>query len=237
MSSHHIIRDDQEPALIIANGEACDSEILGELLEWSPFVVVLDGAIQRVLDLGIKVDVLLGDFDGDIPLNETSGRPNEGTKAASYFENIQTQQSDIQIIHTPDQNKTDLEKAIDFLIEKGHKAVNIVWATGRRADHSITNMTNLVRYKNQIKVVMIDSYSKIFPIVGSFEKWYTKGTPISLIPVGNASSIITSGLKYNLNNEELIMGFRSGNSNEADADGFVKISYAKGELLLMECWD
>ena len=56
MSSHHIIREKQEPALIIANGEACSGELLGQLLEWSPFIVVLDSAIHRVLDLGIKVD-------------------------------------------------------------------------------------------------------------------------------------------------------------------------------------
>lgn len=63
MSSHHIVRDDQEPALIIANGLACNNELLGQLLEWSPLVIVLDAAIERVLELGIKVDVLLGDFD------------------------------------------------------------------------------------------------------------------------------------------------------------------------------
>ena len=57
MSSHHVIRDKQEPALIIANGEACSEELLGQLLEWSPFVVVLDSAIHRVLDLGIKATV------------------------------------------------------------------------------------------------------------------------------------------------------------------------------------
>ena len=54
MSSHHIIRDKQEPALIIANGEECSMDLLEQLLEWSPTVVVLDGAIQRVIDLGIK---------------------------------------------------------------------------------------------------------------------------------------------------------------------------------------
>jgi len=27
MSSHHIVRDDQEPALIIANGAACSEDI------------------------------------------------------------------------------------------------------------------------------------------------------------------------------------------------------------------
>jgi thiamine pyrophosphokinase len=220
MSSHHIIRDDQEPALIIANGEECDDEILGELLEWSPLVVVLDGAIQKVLDRGIKVDVLLGDFDKKIDL-----------------ENIQTQQADIQIVHAPDQEKTDLEKGIEFLIKKGHKAVNIVWATGKRADHSITNMTNIVRYKADIKLVMVDNYSKIFPINNNFEKWYTGGTAISLIPVGICTGIKTKGLKYNLDYEELRIGFRTGNSNEALEDGFVKISFETGELLLMECWD
>ena len=60
MSSHHIVRDDQEPALIIANGASCSFELLGQLLEWSPIVVVLDNAIDRVLQLDIKIDVLLG---------------------------------------------------------------------------------------------------------------------------------------------------------------------------------
>ncbi len=220
MSSHHIIKDDQEPALIIANGQQCTDETLGQLLEWSPFIVVLDGAIHEILAKGIKVDTLLGDFDKNL-----------------NFEEITNQQTDIQIVHTPDQDKTDLEKAIEYLIEKGHKAANIVWATGKRADHSITNMTNIVRYKNQIKLVLIDDYSKIFPINNSFEKWYEKGTPISLIPVGFANDVITKGLKYNLNNEQLSLGFRTGNSNEALVDGFVKICYKSGELLLMECWD
>jgi thiamine pyrophosphokinase len=30
MSSHHIVRDDQEPALIIANGASCNPELLGQ---------------------------------------------------------------------------------------------------------------------------------------------------------------------------------------------------------------
>jgi len=90
MSSHHIVRDDQEPALIIANGEMCSSELLGQLLEWSPLVIVLDSAIERVLELGIKVDVLLGDFD-------------RGFDAKYYKE----KQYPIEIVYTPNQDKTD----------------------------------------------------------------------------------------------------------------------------------
>ncbi len=220
MSSHHIVREKQEPALIIANGEACSEELLGQLLEWSPFVVVLDDAIYRVLDRGIKVDAWLGDFDHGFD-----------------FEAIRERQYPLEIVPTPDQDKTDLEKAIEFLIERGFPAANIVWATGRRADHAITNMTNIVRYKSQIRLVMYDDYSKIFPLVGTFEKWYTAGTPISLIPVGEVQGITTSGLKYNLHNEALTLGYRSGNSNEAEGDGFVRITARGGDLLLMECQD
>ena len=36
MSSHHIVRDDQEPALIIANGAACSSELLSILINANP---------------------------------------------------------------------------------------------------------------------------------------------------------------------------------------------------------
>ena len=55
MSSHHIVRDNQEPALVIANGEACSLALMHELMEWAPKVVVLDGALPRVLELGLKI--------------------------------------------------------------------------------------------------------------------------------------------------------------------------------------
>ncbi|GAB4044997.1 thiamine diphosphokinase [Spirosoma litoris] len=220
MSSHHIVREKQEPALLIANGEACDPELLGQLLEWSPTVVVLDSAIWRVLDLGIKVDVLLGDFDRDLDLDS-----------------IREQQYPLEIIHTPDQEKTDLDKGIEYLIERGYPAVNIVWATGRRADHTIVNMTSIVRYKDQIRITMIDDHSKIFPLVGKFEKWYEAGTPISLIPVGTVTGFTSEGLKYNLQDATLTLGYRTSSSNEAAEDGFVRIEAKTGDLLIMECWD
>lgn len=220
MSSHHFVRDKQEPALIIANGQECSNELLVQLLEWNPFVVVLDNAIYRVLDKGIKPDLWMGDFD-----------------RAHDFDAIRDRIYPLEILHTPDQNKTDLEKAVDLLVERGYPAVNIIWATGRRADHTITNITNLVRHKDKIKAVIFDDYSRIFPVNGSFEKWYPAGTPLSLIPVGITEGIRTEGLKYELSDESLSIGYRTGSSNEALKDGMVRIAVAKGDLLLMECHD
>ena len=220
MSSHHIVREDQEPALIIANGEPCDAELLGQLLEWSPFVIVLDAAIQRVMHLDIKVDVLLGDFDRDFDF--------------AYY---QKNQHPIEIVKIIDQDKTDLEKAFDYLIDKKIPAVNVVWATGKRADHCISNITNIVRYRNLIKIVILDDYSKIFLLPKKFKKWYIKDTIISLIPVGNVVGITTSNLFYELNNDNLSMGYKSGNSNHVAQDGLISIEHQSGDLLLMECVD
>jgi len=220
MSSHHIVRDDQEPALIIANGAACSKELMGQLLEWSPLVIVLDSAIDRVLELGIKVDVLLGDFD--------RGLDPEQYRDVQY---------PLEIVYTPDQNKTDLEKAFDYLIDRKFPAVNVIWATGRRADHTITNLTNIVRYRDLIKIVVLDDHSKVFLLPQKFEKWYPAATPISLIPIGKVSGIHSKNLKYELANDELTIGYRTGSSNEVLADGMVVIEHREGDLLMMECYD
>ena len=220
MSSHHIVRDDQEPALIIANGASCNPELLGQLLEWSPIVIVLDSAIERVMKMDIKVDVLLGDFDRDFDPN--------------YYKE---KQYPLEIVHTPDQNKTDLEKAFDYLIEKKIPAVNVVWATGRRADHTITNLTNIVRYRDLLKIVILDDHSKVFLLPRKFEKWYTANTPISLIPIGHVTGIASENLFYPLQNDSLTIGYRTGSSNYVTNDGIVTIEHIEGDLLLMECMD
>jgi thiamine pyrophosphokinase len=220
MSSHHIVRDDQEPALIIANGAACQPELLGQLLEWSPLVVVLDSAMERVMKLDIKVDVLLGDFDRNFDP-----------------EKYQKEQFPIEIIYTPDQNKTDLEKAFDYLISRNIPAVNVVWATGKRADHTITNITTITQYRDLLKIVILDDHSKIFLLPKKFQKWYPANTSISLIPIGHVSGIHSTNLFYPLQDDNLTIGYRTGSSNHVSEDGIVSIDHAEGDLLMMECFD
>lgn len=220
MSSHHIVRDDQEPALIIANGATCNDELLGQLLEWSPLVIVLDSAIERVVSRNIKVDVLLGDFDRGF-------NPEEFIKS----------QYPIEIIHAPDQDKTDLEKAFEYLIQRKIPAANVIWATGKRADHTMSNLTNMVRYRDSLKVVIHDDHSKIYLLPRNFQKWYPAGTIISLIPIGQVNGITTENLVYPLHDETLTIGYRSGSSNAVATDGIVTINHTEGDLLLMECID
>lgn len=220
MSSHHIIRDKQEPALIVANGDSCSAELLGQLLEWSPFVLALDGALPRLTACGIKVDAVLGDFDslGDV-------------EAAAAL------QQPIRVLHRPDQDKTDLEKGLDFLLEEGHRAANIVWASGRRSDHHFANLSNLVKYARRLDLNMIDDHARTYLLPPSFRKWYPAGSILSLLPMGRVEGITTRNLLYPLHDEALELGIRIGTSNEVPADGWVEITHRSGQLLLMECYD
>ncbi len=220
MSSHHIVKDAQEPALIIANGESCSISLTEQLLEWSPFIVVLDGALQKVIDLGIKFDVVLGDFDHQT-VEEIQSKLPPST----------------EIVHTPNQNLTDLEKGIEFLISKQHKAVNIIWATGKRSDHNINNIAILGRYHHLINLVMLDNYSKIYPIKTGFKKFYKKGSNISLIPLNKVEQLKTKNLEWECDNIDIEFPKSSSSSNKVKNDGIVEIQFKSGILLMMECID
>jgi thiamine pyrophosphokinase len=113
----------------------------------------------------------------------------------------------------------------------------VVWATGKRADHTITNITNITRYRDVLKIVILDDHSKVFLLPKKFEKWYPANTPISLIPIGQVTGIHSSNLFYPLQDDSLTIGYRTGSSNHAAKDGIVTIEHATGDLLLMECID
>ena len=223
MSSHHFVRDKQEPALIIANGDECSNEVLNQLLEWNPFVLVLDGALDRVLMKGIKVDAVIGDFDS-LNVNRLS---------------VEDEQQ-IEWLVEEDQESTDLEKGIKYLLKEGHKAVNVVWSTGKRLDHSHNNLITVAKYSHQLPICIIDDYSKAFllpPKPAKYSKYFTAESIISLIPLTDVKGIETSGLKYNLNKEDFIIPLRTGSSNEAEGDGIIEIQYDSGLLFMMECFD
>lgn len=220
MSSHHIVREGQEPALIIANGQSCSRALSEQLLEWSPFIVVLDGALDRVLEMGIKFDVVLGDFDHQ-SLDSVRERIPPDTK----------------IEYVPDQEKTDLEKGIEYLIERNFKAVNIIWATGRRSDHYINNIGILARYKDRIDQVMLDDHSKIYPIKSGFKKHFVQGENVSLIPLNKVENIRTSNLKWNLDGHTLEYPFNTSSSNKVLETGLITVEFDQGVVLMMECFD
>ena len=71
MSSHHIVREKQEPALYIHQLGNFDEELLGQLLEWSPTLLVAASEYEKAISLGLKVDVVFG-IDTEIEVQENT---------------------------------------------------------------------------------------------------------------------------------------------------------------------
>lgn len=99
MSSHHVVREKQEPALLILDLEEFDHEILGQMLEWSPTVLVDERVYETVDSMGIKIDAVV------------SGG------GSSFLQHL------TKII---DSQASSLKAAIQFLIDEKYGAVNIM---------------------------------------------------------------------------------------------------------------
>lgn len=56
MSSHHFVKEGQEPALLVVDAMADDH--LLSMLEWSPLVLTSAGAAEKVASWGVRVDAV-----------------------------------------------------------------------------------------------------------------------------------------------------------------------------------
>jgi thiamine pyrophosphokinase len=238
MSHHVVVRDDQEPALIFANGLSCSRELVGQLLEWSPKVIALDGAFDRLADWGIKVDVVLGDMDslnlgalGTMLEAPGSSETERQERAQAY---VGQRQDGVLCVHTPDQEATDLEKALRWAYDQGHRAAHVLWANGQDADHFIGNLHALAAVPKDFAVTMIQDQSRIFRLPNQFSKGYAAGTRLSLWPFPTAYGVRTENLVYALHGEELHLGKRVGIRNQVDRTAIVRIDHQEGCLMLQE---
>ncbi len=100
MSSHHIVKEKQEPALYIHELGSFNEEYLGQLLEWSPTLIVSATAYEKVISLGLKVDIVVGNLASDVVLQEN--------------------------IRMMPQVKNGVEDVIEFLIKENYPAVNVI---------------------------------------------------------------------------------------------------------------
>ena len=103
------------------------------------------------------------------------------------------------MIQDPNQNNTDLEKAIEWLIMNSINEVIILGVMGLREDMAIANLSILSNYFKKINLIIISDYFTIECFVG--EKVYDSfpGQRISLFSQQDDCSIVTKNLKYEIN--------------------------------------
>lgn len=131
MSSHHIVREKQEPALLIVDLVHFNTELLGQLLEWSPTILATESSYEEVNSLAIKIDVVLT----SIP----DFHVQENTRLVPCMDD-------------------PLEDALKYLVALGFPAVNIITNSFHLKDYVLfVDLIDLVIFVGDKKIFPVRS--------------------------------------------------------------------------------
>jgi hypothetical protein len=154
MSSHHFVKEGQEPALLIA--DAVTFGLVQSFLEWAPLVIVLESALENTLKWGIKADIVIST-----------------TQSIATIQAMVEHQAPVKIISCLTINES-FETALNFLSEK-QQAVNVC------VDQHGSYFEKASQFIDKIDIAIIDSTHKWSGIhTGKFSKWLPAGSTVNI---------------------------------------------------------
>ena len=153
------------------------------------------------LGYGYRPDIVIGDLD-------------------SF---LYSRHKGIKVLELPDQETNDLEKSLEYALAKGAKSVCILGATGKRFDHSLKNLSVLLRYLDQFEDIRFkDNHGELFLVRSPYTPKLAVGTGISFFPIlAPVKNFSSKGVKYPLKDSELAMGVQDGTSNEITSENAI----------------
>lgn len=153
MSSHHFVKEGQEPALLIL--EATNYSDAEGMLEWAPLVIVTESALEEVLLWGIKIDVVIA-------------RPESEANLTSELET----QAPIKIFSA---GEDLVEAALLFLSTSGQAAVSII---NPELTDFLREKIERLAGKCQVTVRSL-GHKWSFISSGHYKKWYQAGSVLN----------------------------------------------------------
>ena len=188
--------------VVVAGGQV--SSGLVTTLPPGALVIAADGGIDRAHELGLTVDVAIGDFDS-VTAAGLAAAEAAGARVAR---------------HPAAKDATDLELALDAAIELEPARIVVVGSGGGRLDHLLGSVALLGHERYAGATVDADLDGVLVQVVRRTRT--LRGTPgelVSLLPLhGPAVGVTTDGLVYPLSGETLDSGTSRGISNLFDGD-------------------
>lgn len=201
----------RDKALLFINGVPPTK--LPEADEYS-LVACSDGAFHYLKEKKFpleKLDFISGDFDSHIGFDEKIYKK--------------------KFICTPDQNKTDFEKSLEIIENRGYKEVHIYGASGGEMDHFLGNLTVGAKFLDRLKLTFFDDSASYFFSPKSLVLKNVKHHLVSLYPFPFAENVITTGLNWPLDGENLDITSQIGTRNYAISNK-VMVQFESGNLIV-----
>ena len=177
-------------AVIVANGQFPTHAIPLDILKNTSHIICCDGAIKNVP----QAEVVVGDGDS-VP--------------EAYRD---------RLIQITEQDDNDLTKATRYCVEHGWKRIAYLGCTGKREDHTLGNISLLMRYYRDMGVdgAMFTDYGFFTPAYGNRTFPSMKGQQVSLFNFGS-HQLTSTGLHWDAYN---FQEWWQGTLNEALGEEF-----------------
>lgn len=175
-------------ALIFLNGQRSDTASVFAHLERYPHVVVADGAWNDLQQTPIAKRMIAN--VGEKTVNAVIGDGDSIKQRPTGF------------IETPDQNHTDFEKIILYLLDKGIRSADIYWGSGGEMDHFLGNLSVAAKYGHAIDLRFFDDSQCYFYTAEDCQISGAKDKKITIYPFPK-SLVSSQGLRYELDNQLL----------------------------------
>ena len=147
MSSHHFVKEQQEPAVLILDLEHITFDSISPLLEWVPTVLVAENCVDQVLSWGIKIDVVLASEDfqkANLNLLEEQYPLRFYTSSADNF----------------------LADGLHYLLASNHQAAHLVGFPHEKA-------LELGLFLEKMDLTIQEAEWKFYPVKGGkIKKWF-----------------------------------------------------------------
>lgn len=199
--------------LVVTGGDPVPSGVAAGLPH-ADLVVAADSGLDHARALGLKPDVVVGDFD------------SVTAEALRAFEGPLER-------HPVEKDATDLELALRLAVSRNPERIVVVGGHGGRLDHFLANALVLTTVPEGIDVEWRAGPATIHLVREALSIVGHPGSYVSLVPVGgDARGVRTSGLKWPLDDEDLPSGGTRGVSNQFAASEAV-VSVRSGSLLVV----
>jgi thiamine pyrophosphokinase len=205
-------------AIIFANGDPCDLEIVKHWAAQAELIIAADGGTRNALAVDVLPHVVIGDLD-----------------SLTEADRVQLDRSRVQLIVYPThKDYTDLELALRYARNQHATEIIIFSALGGRWDQSLANLLLLTLPElAQIPTRIVDHQLTIQVIRDRAEITGRAGDTLSLIALqGDAHGVTIDGCEYPLNDATLPFGATLGISNVL-AQNTAKITVKQGQILAL----
>jgi thiamine pyrophosphokinase len=184
--------------------------VAGAPLNWTPRLAAMaaaaapllaaDGGADHLARLGLRPAAVIGDLDSISP--ETRAWLGEES-----------------LIERPNQDRTDLDKALEYAFENlGVEHVTVIAALGGRIDHELGNLGLLARLAMGERLVFEGADHRVLAIAGEATLAAHPGETWSFWTFDPFVRVTVVGVRWPLENAAIDVGGRPSISNEATAD-------------------